>query len=251
MSYYAHKAASLVDTGVRRASNQDEVLMCPDLNFYAVSDGMGGLTNGGKTSGMVKEALPLMIRQAVAKPKKNIPPAYAANLLKKQVRLLSDTIYNTANKGHRFNFGSTLSGVWLVGLHAIFVNIGDSRSYLLPRLKRIIEQVSEDHNVAALLVKTGELTKEEARNHPSSSQLTRFIGMTSPALPDVFIRKIAPGDRILLCSDGLYGMVDDAFFPRIMRSSRKLDSVCEQLIDAANKNGGCDNISAVYIKITG
>jgi serine/threonine protein phosphatase PrpC len=164
--------------------------------------------------------------------------------------MLSDAIYSIGNEGHSATYGATLSGVWLTGRHAIFVNLGDSRGYLLPKYKKKIRQITTDHNVAALMVQHGEITKEEARCHPSSATLTRFAGMNAPATPDVFIREIQPGDKILLCSDGLHGMIDDAFFPSILRSSRNPDRVCKRLIDKANANGGRDNISVVYIKIT-
>ena len=163
--------------------------------------------------------------------------------------MISDTIYNAGNEGYRANYGATLSGVWLTGRHAIFVNLGDSRGYLLPRFKKKIRQITTDHNVAALMVEHGEITKEEARFHPASASLTRFAGMNIPATPDVFIREVRPGDRILLCSDGLHGMVDDARLPSILRSSGKPARVCRRLVEKANASGGRDNISVVYVKI--
>jgi len=248
---YGFRAAALVDIGKSRTSNQDEVILCPESGFYAVSDGMGGLMNGGKTSQLIKQILPEMMRGASTDLMKEPSPEYAAELLKQQIRQISDIIYDTGNKGHRFTFGATLSGVWLEGNHAVFVNLGDSRGYLLGRYKRNIEQITTDHNVAALLVERGEITKEEAHNHPSSSSLIRFAGMDAPATPEVFIREVNPGDRILLCSDGLHGMVSESVLPSIMRSVASPIHVCERLIEKANANGGRDNISAVYIKIVG
>ncbi|MDR1937046.1 MAG: protein phosphatase 2C domain-containing protein [Tannerellaceae bacterium] len=246
---YGFHAAALVDMGLKRSSNQDEVVLCPEEGFYAVLDGMGGLSGGGKTSVMIKQVLPAMIQGIVSELKENPSPAYAAERLLEQVRMLSNTIYDTANKEHRIIYGSTLSGVWLAGTHALFVNLGDSRGYLLPRCKKKIRQITQDHNVAAILVRQGEITKEEARNHPASSSLTRFVGMLAPATPEVFIHEVAPGDRILLCSDGLHGMVDDTLFPHLIRSSKDLVKVCSRLVNKANEAGGRDNISAVYLKI--
>jgi len=242
-------ADSLVDIGLKRTSNQDEVIMCPEEGFFAVSDGMGGLPNGGKTSQMIQKILPSMIKNALNDLLKNASPEYAAELLSGQIRMLSDTIYDTGNKDDIFNFGATLSGVWLVNHQAIFVNLGDSRGYLLPKYKKRIKQVTIDHNVAAILVKQGEISKEEARNHPASSNLTRFVGMDAPATPEVFIQEVHPGDRILLCSDGLHGMINDSVLPSIMRSTANPARVCERLIKTANTNGGRDNISVIYIKV--
>jgi serine/threonine protein phosphatase PrpC len=249
---YAFQAAALVDIGQKRSSNQDEVITCPEQGFYAVSDGMGGLPNGGGgvTSGMIKQVLPLMMHEAVSMLEGEPAPEHAAELLKQQVQMLSDNIYDTGNSERHTYFGATLSGVWLIGRHALFVNLGDSRGYLLPRFKKNIRQVTTDHNLAAILVELGELSKEEARNHPSSSSLVQFAGMPAPAKPDVFVCEVRPGDRLLLCSDGLYGMVDDGRLPRLMRSARRSpDKVCRNLIDEANACGGRDNISAVYLKI--
>jgi serine/threonine protein phosphatase PrpC len=245
---YRFEFAALTDIGIKRTSNQDEVVVCPQWGFHAVSDGMGGLPHGGDTSIMIRDVLPLMMEGAFSELRENISPEYAANLLQKAVCLLSDNIYDMGNRNVTV-YGATLSGVWLVGRHAVFVNLGDSRGYLLPRYRKKIQQVTRDHNIAAILVDNGELTREEALNHPSSSSLLCFMGMPEPATPDVFIREVAPGDRLLLCSDGLYGTVEEKYLPRLMRSSRKPETVCRKLTDTANANGGRDNISAVYLKI--
>jgi len=246
---YRFKSAGLVDMGKKRSSNQDEIICCPELGFFAVSDGMGGLTDGGKTSEMIKKVMPYMIAQTATELKTKLSPDFAAELLEEQVRLISDSIYDTANKDGHIGFGATFSGLWLVDEYAVFINLGDSRGYFLSRYKKNIKQITRDHNVAAIMVEQGELTKEEAKNHPSSSRLTAFVGMPSPAAPEVFTEKVIPGDRLLLCSDGLHGMVEDERLPRILRSSKSPDKVCKRLIDEANAAGGRDNISAVYVKI--
>jgi serine/threonine protein phosphatase PrpC len=250
---YDFQVAAQVDTGRRRSSNQDEVILCHEYGFYAVSDGMGGLVNGGGgvASGIIRQVLPLMVKEIAKLLGKESSPEYAAELLGQQVRVLSDSIYDMGNAGRNIFFGATISCVWLTGRHAIFVNLGDSRGYLLPRYKKNIRQITTDHNLAAILVELGEITKDEARDHPSSSRLTQYAGMPAPAKPDVFICELRPGDRLLLCSDGLYGMVDAARLSRLMRTKirRSPDSVCRKLIDEANANGGRDNISAVYLKI--
>ncbi|MDR0371739.1 MAG: protein phosphatase 2C domain-containing protein [Prevotellaceae bacterium] len=250
---YSFQVASLVDMGLKRSSNQDEVIACPEQGFFAVSDGMGGLPNdgGGVTSGIIRQILPMMMNNITAEYQSEPTPENAARLLCGQVQLLSDNIYDTGNKEGFTRFGATLSGVWLADYHAVFISLGDSRGYILPRGKKQVRQITIDHNIAALLVEKGELTKMEARNHPSSSQLFQFAGMQSPAQPFVSIVKVKPGDRILLCSDGLYGMVDENNLSRLMSTSgRNPEKVCRNLVDEANANGGRDNISVVYIKIS-
>ena len=172
----------------------------------------------------------------------------AAGQLKQEICQISDMIYYNYNP-LSWQAGATLSGVRLTGRHAIFVNLGDSRGYLLPRNSKNIRQITDDHNKAAELVKEGKITKEMAITHVASTKLTRFMGKTPPVIPDLFIEEVNPGDRILLCSDGLYGMVSEADLSAIMRSSPDPDRICERLIEKANAEGGWDNISVVYIEV--
>ena len=245
---HGFRAAALLDIGRHRKTNEDRIIACPEFGFFGVSDGMGGLRDGGKTSDMIAAVLPDLIRQASAELNEAPSPQRAADILEESVRMISNSIYETGNQGG-IGFGATVCCVWLVGEYAVFINLGDSRAYLLPYYKRRLRRVTKDHNIAALLVAQGELTPEAARNHPSSARLTKFVGMPS-AVPEAFIEKIRPGDRILLCSDGLHGMVDDPALHKLMRNSRSPKTICQRLIAAANDNGGKDNISTVLIQIT-
>lgn len=244
--FYHFRFSGQKNVGRLRSNNQDEVILCPDQGIFAVSDGMGGLEEGARASIYVRESIPVMMRFPL---KESEDFETAGRFFAETVRMISDELYHTVNTETNIGFGATFSGVWLYQNKAIFANLGDSRGYLLPKYKRTLQQITEDHNIAALLVKNGELSKDEALNHPSSSRLTRFVGMKNPAFPEYFICDVAPGDRILLCSDGLYGMVNEKDISRMMRSSRSPENICTKLIDNANTNGGRDNISAVYIQI--
>jgi serine/threonine protein phosphatase PrpC len=246
---YQFLAASRVDIGAKRPVNQDEVICCPEYGFFAVSDGMGGLDGGKETSAMIAEALPGLIGQIYEQLRDSPAPEQAATLLAKQVALISDNIDGTMNGDDDFAYGATVCGVWLVGKQAVFVNLGDSRGYLLKADKEHIEQITLDHNMAVELVAEGRLFRDQARQHWSSSVLTRFVGMEAPALPETFIAELEPGDRILLCSDGLHGMIEDADLPGLLRASDEPEQVVNRLIDEANRAGGRDNIAVVYIKI--
>ncbi|MEN6594380.1 MAG: protein phosphatase 2C domain-containing protein [Clostridiaceae bacterium] len=270
---YELRTGSLIDIGKTRSSNQDEVIVCPELGFFAVSDGMGGLKDGGKTSYMIREVLPGMIEQALkqletekmnareqptdhVKPTestldapKSEPLELARKLLESSVAVLSDSIYESGNEGHTIEFGATLCGVWLVQKYALFVNIGDSRGYILKRGAKTLTQVTKDHNIAALLVESGDLTKEQAKHHHTSSRITRFMGMPHPAVPDTFLMEAEPGDILLFCSDGLHGMLEDEQIAAILIAEKDPQAACKLLIDAANEAGGKDNISAVCVRI--
>lgn len=246
---YSFRFAGLTDIGQKRKSNQDEIILCQEKGFFAVSDGMGGLSRGEVASAYVKQAMPLLLTGGTDGYRHNGNAMSAAEELKASVSVLSDRLYEQGNGGGRILLGATLAGVRLVGSVAVFVCLGDSRGYVLRKYKKYPEQITRDMNVADILVREGDLTKEEAKNDPSSSRLTAFVGMPPPAGPETFTIGLSPGDRICLCSDGLYGMIEERDMARIMRSSRSPETVCRRLIDLANRNGGRDNISAVYIKI--
>lgn len=251
MFNYKFSVGSALDIGIMRKSNQDRVILCPEIGFFAVSDGMGGLAKGGETSEVIAEVLPGVVEEiAETFRDEKMTPARIGAALGERVRLVSDNIYDAVNT-NGVGFGATLSCVWLIQNKAIYVNLGDSRGHLLPRYRRTLIQVTDDHNVAGVLVRLGEMTKEESRHHPSSSRLTQFMGMPAPAHPDVFIETVHPGDRILLCSDGLHGELDDREIRKIMRSSKSSSVIASRLAEAANMAGGSDNISAVFIKIEG
>ena len=247
---YEYRCAGLTDVGSKRKSNQDEAILAPSLGLFAVSDGMGGLSCGGESSAYVREALPLMVETYAAQwQDADADAETVATQLRECVQLLSDRLFELGNATGFFRFGATLSCVLLHGTKAIFLCLGDSRGYLLPKYKKDPVPVTEDMNVAGYLVRNGEMTKEEVAGSPASSRLTAFVGMPAPATPETYIVDVQPGDRILLCSDGLYGMVPERELARLMRRSRSPERVCRELIDCANANGGRDNISAVYLRI--
>ena len=247
---YRFRSAWMTDIGRLRKTNMDEAVFCPDMGFFAVSDGMGGLSGGKLASEFVRTSLPELMPICMNEYEEERDAGKAAQSLSTLVQQMSDRLYEAGNTEGRFVYGATFCGVWLLGNQAAFINLGDSRAYLLARYKKKPLQITEDQNLAGMLVKNGMMTKEEAKGHPASSRLTAFVGMQSPATPDVFIREVHPGDRILLCSDGLYGMTEERELARIMRSSRSPDRICQRLIDSANAHGGCDNIAAVYLQIT-
>ena len=247
---YEFRFAALTDIGRTRSDNQDEVVLAPELGFFGVSDGMGGLPLGREASECVRRAFPVLLgRNFQELPDGTRTPEEVAEAVREGVQLLSDRLYAQGNSDGRFRFGATIVGAELFADRAIFVCLGDSRGYILRKYKRKPEQVTEDMNVAGLMVRAGQMTKEEALESRESSRLTAFVGMTAPAVPEVFIEKVQPGDKILLCSDGLYGMVPEKEMARILRSGKNPELICRKLIDLANENGGRDNISAVVLQI--
>lgn len=246
---YDFRYAGLKDVGRIRTANQDEVILCPNRGFFAVSDGMGGLKDGGKTSSMIKDVFPELFAHVDEETETDAPMESAAELLESSVAVLSDSIYESSNEGHAIEFGATFCGVWLLRKNALFVNLGDSRGYILRAADGVLKQVTRDHNLAALLVESGDLSKEEAKHHHTSSRITRFMGMPAPATPETFVEPVEPGDTLLFCSDGLHGMLEDEQIRDILLMGMPPEPTCKRLIDAANEAGGRDNISAVCVRI--
>ncbi len=246
---YSYRAAGRVDQGKMRSSNQDRLILDHEHGFYGVSDGMGGLRFGGEASDYTASSLPSLLNICAKETAGTAPSEEAARQLAQMIGLLSDELYKTGNGSGRFDYGATLAGVWLYRDQAIFAGLGDSRGYLLRSGDTELTQVTQDMNVAGLMVRNGQMTREEAKDSPAASRLTAFVGMEEPATPETFILEIGSGDKMLLCSDGLYGMVPESEIVSILRSAKDEDEACEKLIEAANGYGGRDNISAVLVTV--
>ncbi|MGN1030737.1 MAG: protein phosphatase 2C domain-containing protein [Butyricicoccaceae bacterium] len=234
-----------IDQGRMRPYNEDAAIALPQCGFFAVSDGMGGLPRGKDTSRYVVQCLNELIPQYWAK-LEEIPaeqrPEYAKRVMTGLIRGINEQIYKAGNDRGRAIFGATLAAAWFVEDQVIFANVGDSRGYQL--LDGKLERRSEDHNVAAILVEIGQLTVEQAKDHPTSCQLTQFMGSAPEELfPAVNLFDAPAGSGVLLCSDGLYGMLEEEQLTQLAQGDPA--ECCAQLIDAANQAGGRDNISAV------
>jgi len=247
---YSFSSSSGIDKGKTRESNQDRLIYYPTIGFFGVSDGMGGMPKGDETADRISKELPGIIMELIHDNKdKQLTPKKLGEILKNKITEYSDRLAVEVNNGRMYQAGATISCVLLAGKSAIFVSLGDSRGYIINNGTNTLRQVTEDHNLAAEFVRTGQLTKEEARKHSSSSKLKQYMGMNPPARPDCFIENVSPGDIILVCSDGLHGMLSDKQLEKLLISNKNPDTICDACIDAANKAGGKDNISVVYIRI--
>lgn len=247
--WFAHAfcAEARTDLGKKRRVNEDRVVCCPELGVYAVLDGMGGLSGGEAAAELAAQFFPKLLTAAHEELQKDPSLSRAAGLLKEGVRILSDGLYDALNHKGQPVFGTTLCGLWLVGQGAVFVNLGDSRGYHF--CQGNLRQITKDHNWAGVLVERGELTAQEARLHPGAAALTRFVGMKGPAQPEVFAVELQKGHRLLLCSDGLYGMTEDFLIASILRANPNPREAVEALINAANLAGGNDNMGIVCVEI--
>lgn len=144
--------------------------------------------------------------------------------------------------------GSTLTLALVIGRRLHLAHVGDSRAYLWRQ--SVLRQLTHDHSGAALLVTAGLLTPSEARQHAATNQLYRFLGgAKQEATPELLHTPLAAGDLLLLCSDGLWGMIPDTELAALLTAENDLATLATQLIDTANANSGQDNISVVLAQI--
>jgi len=147
------------------------------------------------------------------------------------------------NQSSKTDMGSTLTGYMIAGEHAYIVNVGDSRTYMVRGGQ--IYQLTTDHSLVGQLVAGGLIEPDDVYTHPQRSQIFRSLGDKPNVQIDIFKQQLLPGDILISCSDGLWEMVRNPQIESILNSAPDPQTACCQLIDAANTNGGEDNVSAV------
>jgi PPM family protein phosphatase len=228
----------LSDTGRERRTNEDNAFAQAPL--FAVADGMGGARGGEVASGIVVETLNGGMPDGVP------PEAGLAEL----TREANHRIHQQATSdAERSGMGTTLTAAYVGDGEVAFAHVGDSRAYRFRDGK--LEQLTEDHSLVGELVRRGKLTPQQAEEHPQRSVITRALGPEGSVQVDSFSVGAQPGDVFLLCSDGLTSMVPVDTMDDILREADSLDAAAHRLIDAANENGGRDNITVVLFRIEG
>lgn len=228
--------AGLSDVGRVRTHNEDAVLLSPPL--YAVADGLGGHQAGEIASTLAIEAL-----------MEAAPRRADAKALGRAARAANKVVLDAAREGHgRAGMGTTLTAAIVEGTRIAVAHVGDSRAYLYH--SGVLEPITYDHSMVADMVRQGTLSEEEARVHPNRSIITRALGSDPNMYADTFEVTASPGDRLLLCSDGLTAMLRDAQIADVLGSYRDPGATVRGLVDAANAAGGQDNISVVVVDIT-
>ena len=236
------KTFSMTDAGRRRKVNQDyiytsEVPVGRLPNLFIVADGMGGHNAGDFASRYTVEHVVKVISASTL----SEPAALLGDALR-QVNggLIALADGDPGLKGT----GTTFVAATIVQNRLYVANIGDSRLYIV---NQSITQVTRDHSLVQEMVRMGEVRQEEARSHPDKNIITRAVGAVQDLVVDFFEVELGSGDRILLCSDGLTNMIEDSEIRRIMCSQRDIAESVEQLVYAANANGGKDNISVIIV----
>lgn len=219
-------------SGQVRAHNEDSILSCPELGLWVIADGMGGHQRGEVASAIAVAAIADSIRQQHSLEE----AVHAANQAIIQAAKL-----DPASKG----MGSTVVAVKFSGAEYQLAWVGDSRAYLLT--DSAIVPISKDHSWVQMMIDLGQLNAEQARNHPRKNEITQCLGYASLELEVGIVHgTLHNGQRLLLCSDGLYGELSDQRMLKLSASD-ELDAAVLALIGAANTAGGKDNISCALL----
>jgi serine/threonine protein phosphatase PrpC/DNA-binding beta-propeller fold protein YncE len=236
--------AGHTDVGRRRSRNDDRWGADPAQGLYMVADGVGSTSHGDLAAALVVDMLPAYVARHLAGADLRDPQAIAR--LGGAVVEMCDDLYARSQTDSQLGSADTTLVAAVVGDScALIAHLGDSRAYLYR--DRRVQRLTSDHTIVQAVMDAGELSEEAAAHHPNRSVVTRHVLMTPPAKPDVSIRELQPGDRILLCSDGLHGVVDDATLAVILTENPDPTEACRVLIDAANQGGGPDNITVVLV----
>lgn len=234
------KIFSITDVGKVRKMNQDYVFATDEPqgtlpNLLVVADGMGGHKAGDFASKFTVETLKEEIKHSLKEGPKEV--------LLDAVQVVNKKLIETAEKDIKLDgMGTTLVAATVIDHTLHFINVGDSRLYLI---NQEVKQLSRDHSLVEEMLRLGGISEEEAKHHPDKNIITRAIGVKEDVEADYYEYALKKGDVILMCTDGLCNMVNEDEIFTIIKSARDIVEAGQLLINRANENGGKDNIGVV------
>ncbi|WGL53169.1 protein phosphatase 2C domain-containing protein [Nocardioides sp. BP30] len=242
-----HGAAS--DVGLVREVNEDSFFA--EAPVYVVADGMGGHDGGDVASNLAVEEFARLAGRGLTL--EEGVEAIAEALRSADARIGEYAAGQRARGHEDFHSGTTVAAAVVVeapaGPQWLLANLGDSRIYRF--FEGALTQVSVDHSLVQELVDAGTLTPEQAERHPDRHVVTRALGGVASAVPDLFHMMLPPGSRLLLCSDGVSGMIGAAAMAAILDAPGDARDAARRLVDAAVAAGGRDNATAVVVDVVG
>ena len=236
------KFAGKTETGLRPQNEDNFLILHTDaVRAVAVSDGMGGHQAGEIASRLAVETLQSMLSANYSDPEAALSSAFIeANRVVHAQASVNDEMYG---------MGCTLVAAILTPERFIAANVGDSRLYHFDGKE--LKQITHDHSFVAELVRRGAITSAEAKTHPRRNLIMRAIGTESRVFADIFVCDWKKNDMLLLCSDGLCGVLDDAEMAEHLKNASDLDAVCTSLIQHALSSGSHDNITVILARNDG
>jgi protein phosphatase len=250
-------SGSAIDVGRRRENNEDAMLgfsgnLAQDgknqvFGFFAVADGMGGHRNGELASEFALRAVGNHVMSELYNPLFGPNPKPPQNSLRE---ILESGLLEAHRQVQRSapGGGCTITTALIFGTQVVIGHLGDSRAYSVYKDGRI-QALTQDHTLVNRLVDMGEITAEEAETHPQKSVLIRALGQGSDLEADIFTSIMPQQGYLLLCTDGLWGVVSDSEMQKIINSAPNANLAAELLVEAANKAGGPDNIAAILVQL--
>lgn len=242
------KSFGLTDRGKVRAENQDsfviEYIESRDCVAAVLCDGMGGASAGSIASTLASRTfMNYLVERIMASRAKN--PDLKRHMMN-ACNKANDIVYSYS----RFNtdysgMGTTVVAAAIMGGTAVIANVGDSRAYVISKKK--ITQLTKDHSYVQELVDKGIITPEKAKTHPQRNVILQALGSEDGVKCDIFTYKLARGERLLLCSDGLTSMLSDDEILETARSNKTPENLCKKLIELALEAGANDNVTVVTL----
>ena len=248
------QAYGQTDVGRRRKLNEDNFVVDPEAHLYAVCDGMGGHNAGEVASKMAIETLESFIQKSHKEKEITWPYgletelSFDGNRLKTAIKLANKRVYKAAdNREDYTGMGTTVVAALVSDNVATIGSAGDSRCYLFSGGQ--IKQLTRDDSWVSAALGEGILNSGDVEHHPLRNVITKAVGARDTIDLDVVEHELEPGDLVLLCSDGLHGMINDQEITRILGSGEvTLEDASARLIDAANDAGGRDNVTVVLLR---
>ena len=220
----------------------------PHFGLFVVADGMGGHALGERASGIAARTLARGVLEGVlpsllADPQNDSDRPSLAEVMESAMSAANTAVFSGVPEGG----GTTLTCALVIGEQVVLSHVGDSRAYIIT--PDSFEQLTRDHSLVQRLQELGQLSAAEAAVHPQRNVLYRAVGQGEGLEVDVDSRRLPPGAVMLLCSDGLWGLVPDDRIQSLIRQSANPQAACEALVAAANAAGGPDNITAVMVQL--
>jgi protein phosphatase len=247
--YWVAQGKGMTDVGRTRSTNQDSLLVDPELQLFVVADGMGGHAGGEIASKLCIESVRNAIANSPLSSTKSWdhPDPKILSALGEAVNKASTKIYERAlEEPNLKGMGTTATVLKIADNFAYFAHVGDSRCYLIRC--GLAYQMTNDHSLVSEQVRAGLMTREEAELHHLRNVITRSVGYQEEEDVDTAYLELEDNDIFVLCSDGLHGKVADREITQIAQNFGT--HAVKQLIDLANARGGDDNITAIVVKIS-
>ena len=241
----------ITNSGKVRKHNQDvfQTTLCDDKNIavLVVCDGMGGANAGNIASELAADTFMNYINEELKTLSENYTSADIAIMMTNAVLAANTEVFKKSLEDDEYSgMGTTITAAVATVHGEVVANVGDSRLYHITGNK--ITQITKDHSVVEDMIERGEITRIEARRHPSRNLITRALGTGVYEPPDIFFIKMDPEDVIILCSDGLTAVVMDNEIQFELLRDATVQEICEVLVDKALERGAPDNVTAVILK---